>query len=1559
MTDRTASNGPHSAGRKSIPAPPRILLILSISLHVLSLSAQQIPTGRLEQEHIASAVLYHISSARIGAVVDQEKPEFSLTKDVALLFRANPCDTYLLRCETDERALLQISQFSGSGEDLWFTDIAELSSGHAVFQVPFGLSRVALRSTGKKLKGCTFGRLLGEETRREWIARITQAGSSHDMAETFVAAQGIRVQQLFKAGSSWTKELLWQDQVDSKITERLAAIMLASDWPFQLFKKEALTKQYPLSAAREELTGELLPTGRWESKLRRGYLSIRFWPQVDPRRRHSTICADVSIDGAPIDEICWQTGISNDLRALPHETSAPLKSAGGGAIGLPVELKFAVDTTRSISVDFHSAGWMHAQHALPLRSFGKIPMNPEQLLIATSAPRRIMERPGPSIRRSTALAAALTSRDGFCVNTEQRRRLSKLYNRDTRWSAIPEERESVPGVRVNKRILLPISEQILELGVDPSQHDLTVWTPLGDIDVPPVMRELRKDSSELKIVMERTGPPGSICAVELNGHLYGTVLLDEVSIASFLIPGESPPILKKKSSSCTIWQRTHLGDLDARELRRARHLNRYTRLDPRASLTFNLPAPRIPGLIQVRILTESGQTSRALALPIDVESRRIEPLLVRGEDGESDARVARFTAPVSQDEKQVVVHNPSDETLWISLLLRTPRDEEAAVDDDFGQVGKDAAKQVANILKQASDENLSDRIITLTSDLQATEAAPEEGDAGVPEEHTGTLVNGLLERSSLFMAAGNTTRAKDDLRLAASRAEALESEYVYEIWKLNDAFGAMLDYLPNVAAIEGDLSLSWEMIPIFKQELLEDATDALDAAKDFPPGIAPYGAALSIWSSVRDNPEAFSLHGLMLLHTLAVRHQDWLLAAWATKEIVARDPSAKLQLLWIKELVRASRNGQYVSNEDRLQTLAAAQMLGERYGDVVKSLTRAASALSSWESSEGFLGISHTEEMPWRPRANDKTRLLEDRLWGKEWDPRSIVTMNQNKKKLIEFDNRESVSMKVEARWWSRADPDGQTPQCSLQLKHGTGGVVKLNSPSSPLLSAPTTSEAVVLQPGINLLLAEVACTKQSSRVSAQMRIWVDQELGENTLRAEKPRESYRHLVVMKGTRQWNVLIKDKTATLDIRGPNALRVSYITPGNVPATAAVVEAKSAVGRTLTRTLSPSEPGLIQEELVVLPDEGVWQVTLRAQTEIAFLASHRTPKQTGQVSPHRVDPTVPEPEGDIVITQPIPAPVPLSLHGEIKSTDPGGTIWAGWRARTDAVDMEEADTPGRLWITGPRLGWHSRAIEDLLWWRFDTDLRIRADGSPAWVSRLDAYLQTEWGLRLRPTFNGAMQRVENEQEGTFRFRFLVEEEIELGKFFRLTPGLRIHYYAFSLDSLQGINPKTVDSTIYNSYTKHHYRGLLTRIRLKYRAFHPLLLIAGISSITNDDFNPTSPDRLDVEIDGYLAMFDLVIHLEGAFGYRFIDEWREESALRGGCGLWLGYNYWLSDEWSLFAQGGGRYVFGLDVYDAAVTISAVWSFGRGLVDEAPPWTPLRSFYETNRPLNATLER
>jgi hypothetical protein len=1080
--------------------------------------------------------------------------------------------------------------------------------------------------------------------------------------------------------------------------------------------------------------------------------------------------------------------------------------------------------------------------------------------------------------------------------------------------------QSALSVR-SRLVLFPLSPQAREQAqAAHKDQERGLWIPVGSRSVASQPDERGRNRVEL--LFERKGQPGTPCAVTASQQAFAGALLEELTSATLLLP-RAMDVPLKVEGDCAVWHRTSWRELPAQLDSTARTLVRFLSVEPGQSLPLPLPGPSVEGLAQLRVFAdEDADAADGALIRVEVGGRSKELAIF----GQGPGRLVRRPLRLLPEDRGAVVRNLADVPVWVALAIRAPVEPEEPLSTPQGA--------------EAKTEGESDHLF---ADAVALRLAMEKRE---PAQRT---TDELLRLSRRLCALAEVSLARDVLALAAQKART-EKE-LEAVRQEDEDQRRSLDSL--TAALEAGLivPLSRWLLPVATAEVGKQRLPPLLWRR----GAAMYDVALALRGRFLENPSQTTPSELLLVHSIAVRESDFLLSAYATFALRGAGENISTDIAWLRELVWAAQDGQYVPDEWRLLGAVLASLHAEKLGPKLEPLRRALLALTTLEETQAFFGVERTVLLPSEKVAQDDGSSL--LRFGEAWDPRLSLELGSGDKRLLELTLPSAVDARLEVQWAVRLDEDGKPPRCQLVLRTANQDPVVIPPASDPLDAGSRTSPVLRLASGPSPVLVELACDDLRDQARARMRLWLGRPLAGVSAKAWRSLEGMTELLVLRGPRRWLALSPGKTASIDVLGPTTLRVTALAqpPNGQPA--ALLRCAAPQGPGSVKELWDSEEVATSVE-ISLYEVGTHKCQLEARRPLVFTGAYRRPDASASLLRRSLslEEQVAYPQRAFVDEEVDSELSPGRMSGTPRSAAGPGTVWAGWMAAEDSV-VRENDEP-RPWVTGPRAGWHSRGVDGMLWWKIDTELRIRPTGSPAGLAQAAAVFLPGLDLVLKPRVVVAWQEIDGALGWSLRGSLEAEYELELSRRLRLVPFLGIRGAWSRVKSVEGIGARQVDSAVFNAYLAEHAAALYPGLTLKLRPIDPLLLQGELRYVTNEQLNPADPERLDLDFDAFAGFdFGLVARLSAGLSTRFADDDRKTAQALPSIGGGLSYAWWMSPRLALFAHGSGNYIFILNSYDASAFLGLVLSFGGGLGDEHPSWTPLPSYLEARRPRDAAV--
>lgn len=1519
---------------------------LQIAAAVLALTASSAQSARasdaearLSCEPVGAAALADPVSGELTAVGKTTAEPFDWPTNRPLVMRATPFDIYRIACKTHEDADLDIALWDGPATDWLFRRHVRLAEGEAVFSTPLGFSRIALKHFGSTLKGCRISRLRRDETPGSWQNDYDRARASAQGLEALAQKTGYEVFSLAPAPDS--KGTLSPQKITAE--KRAAAAFLISDLGAAPTRFSVLTKGEPVPFL-EDLETDFRPRGDFEFEASPGIAVLTFWPIMTVSERGVPVCFDLKVGDDDVSRLCLPT---DPLHGPVPDPASPLTELThkGGVVGKPLHIRLLVSARARLSGTFDRPGRLRAVHFSVLPGWDRVPKPSDETLIALPSRPSVKEPPGPDLRRSAALARLGAHPDRFRMPLPTRRQLLSTYAEGTRTLLLSPSTPPPPGGRGRLRMLLAAFEKNEDEETTTARKD-TVWLPLRTKEALAHPALAPQGPAELTLVLERKAPTGAVCRLKVAGKLFGVAPIEEIKKVEFVLPSPAPVSVVSIDPHCEIYTAARASDVPPDSMQRAAKLRTFFALDGRESLSFDLPGPDIPAYVELRVLDARPENAGRATVTMQTEDEqtvfRLAPM-----HRTNRPFSARHVLPVSAAARKVHISTDVPRGLWIALALRAPAAADSPTDIDL-ETSKNSPTSNDPPREGVAPDALA-RIEELTAELRRLPRP-------LGEESRARACDLLLERASNYLFLAQAWRAKDDLIMAHENAR--DPSQAEKVWGVLERYRDDIGVVSGLLEREPVMASSPELIPLPPDARIEDSFRVDLSGDDRNLVRVPYEVIWSALPALKNEPESFGAAQLLFLHSVAALHTDWIASGAVLARLKERFPYRPLEVLWLRTLIRASVSGQTVPSKMRLPALSSALKIEESYALERPALSGPIGAMSRWELTEGFTGITRTVPAPEASalEATQADDVIDRVTWEDPWPNGGHLSLTPGDIKIVELNGHPRMRALVEARFAMRPLSNGAPPRCHLKIRSSADLDTRLAGPSLAFESVHEISETFELPEGEAIVSLAFECADPQAKGRVRARLWLDHPLPQS--RAAVPvKKGFGHLLMLSTSPRWRALDKGADAELQIKGPTLLRLRYRGSSSIPKAVGELRITSPDGSVSHRDL-PGRGRQISETVVNLPARGVFTVRLEALEPLELSAHHRVPAKGHSLIGTEIERPLPEPPP---VTQAAVRVETYREHrvvGRLRESTPPGTLWLGIRAETDAVAKERLDARTTPWVFGPEAAFLSRLEPHRAWLYGRSGTRLRLSGPPTNTVAVGGDFILPAGTSFQLDLSGAWQPVESRIESAYRARLEVEHDFALTGHLELTPMASARAAYMSMDRLGDAAPDAVDSTIFNRYLADHDLGLDLGLRLKWRPLWPLLVQLTVEERSNRDLSRIFVDRVEAELDVFAAYEGFVGHLEASVGRRFADADRSAGSTLWALGSWLTYNHWLTSDVSILMTGGGRYLFDLGRYDASASVFAVFNFGRGLGDEPPSRRPLRGALESDRPADVLLE-
>ena len=1490
----------------------------------------------LQTAAVPYAYYLSMGDGTLSPIEPTDAGDITLSPDTALVFRAQSFSMHLLRCPGAGGATLRGAWWRSESAAFAFGDIGEFTGDDALLFTRQSHGWRVLKSGGRTLKGCLLREVSpawGELHIQDLVAR---AGQDPAFLDDMLHKRRQQIRAL-AANPGDTGVTGGVSAAMLSPRDREAVALLVSRWLRGPVELTTLTRDEPLHPLYPLWEGAFVDSTGWRQTVDRGFLRIRFWPAYGQEVKKTEACATVLLDDAVAGTFCMAGGSATTEPVSPAAPVMPLIHRNGMSIGLPVELRLALDASRNVRVLWNSDGWQSATYARSVWNFRRDGVVAGRPFIAVTGVAAQAETEGPMERRSLAATSLFADGMDLWGNGLAARQTLRSYGELTQWRPLTPRRDETGALPRRRLVFTPIDQETIGQYGLPEAADITVWSPVaaGGEAMPmpfgPGMAQM------LSLVATRWDSRPGVCRFSVDGTLYGLPLWNPEEEAHFFSKSDTLPLLKPESGDCRLWLRHSLAELPPDLVTSASTRERLYRLEPGASMAFDVPGPDISGMLELRLLPTVSDTPVHIEYGSGDGLRDISVEAPRWAAGGT----ARVNIALGPAETWTDIRNASDSVVWIALYLRTPRTTES-ISDPFALIPPEVVTEMDAIARLATETPVAVTVAELTRRIQGLSVNdPKDAPA---------LFDLLLQRARCFMAVGLYGDARDDLFMASSLGATGPGKL--RLWLLTEAYDNLKRYIPVFARQGGVVPISRDLVPLETWRATRSPRppdgDMLAVLQDEN----RYDALWSWWRMARDDnpgPEE-----LALLYGRALHFRDWLMAADILHMLrQGSRPSLFLDVLWLRVLAAAQASGQTADYRQNMEAVALSMKLEETWGPSLSSLRATLTRDSTWRSLKGFRGVAAVSTLPRITLEAPQDTLADavrESLLGNLWLPQHTITMAQNAYRVVDISGAPATDVRLQYRWKLRPLADGGTPHCHVQVRGTPSQKLDLASPDHWLYRGETLSKPIPLGPDSGSLALKMLCDEPQAVAGVQVRLWSSLPIPGITETAALPASPQPgNLLAVYGMQHWNLVERNRPARVNVQGPTVVELSWRS-ADTASGAATATLVGPHGNRRVVPLPAGAPDTGTSLSLPLPQTGQYTVRIDAQKRVYVVGRYRVPRAVLSGD------AVPLQNGLYQAAAPaagfarIAEKTVITAEPPVRTRDATGSLWGAWFAATDSVEQEVGITSRRDWVTGPLAGWHSCPVDGLCY-KTDVSLRLRTQGDPTGALDIRLSYEAPWGTRIKTGWSGFVQQVTGPLSWAHRLTVALEQRIELHPMFWMFPGIRVHYYGFTLPGVTDIDAHTVDSNIYNAYNFTHFKGIMPYINLYLRPVREIMLVSHTSMRSNTSFSLVYPDRIDSGLDMYIGVAGLLINPEAAISYRFADDLRQNAVTRYTAGLWLGYSWWIGNRLRLHCTGGGRYISDIDSYDARAMLGVVWNFGRGVKDEAP-YTPLGGTYADTEP-------
>ncbi len=1473
--------------------------------------------------------------------------EFELSENHAIGFLSNSFRSYQIECDAGPSdAEIQISPWYSSASGYLFHHQATLREGRAIIRPGsnIGAPGSLLRSSTGKITGCKLRSIRPAHSPSSWIKTIEDLGV--DYWYTAYKFNHIKIVDPLHAA----KSNIWINEKDLSFEDLRAAKLAAAVWKTGPVRLIDITETQPIHPLYPENQARYLPDARYTESLTAGLYRVRFWPALQPGELVPKVCNQITIEKYPIHLDCWDTKPAVWDQPPPGGPDARNLTTQGNVIGRMDEFRISLADPHQTVFSWNRPGWISIQKAQPIWGWSRGWDQHRAVIIAYYKKPSLEINAEPTDAPTRLVSKLIDLKNAGLVGSAASREFYTRWYGQTKWVlSTPEPTSNIKELQ--RDYLVPKCDDSTSQIHKPATQG-TVWTGVGPNGI--TIRSPEPDIKLLRlpVLIENLHTEQRLCFFKLAGQTFARPVDHNTKESHFLMPLNRAAGIVSLSKHCRLWIPEVFGKFSKNSHRDTRLKKRFYHLDPGRVLRFNLPVNQFSKMLQLRAFKAASSRNNESNLEIKSENSKFQAYLRETiQDPAGCFRAARMQFFVSAAESWIDLHNRSNHPVLVSLYLRGGKNTMQTTYRVLPPT-EPVSKELHRIEALGNNRRLKTDLQSITRTLSQVTAS-SDWKSSVREKF-----DLLFDRIRVFIHLGQWSAARADLTLAqsinligqpAAKLEVLRNTYLHA-----------RNYLPALALLYGVFPLDPVIMPVAPEiHSMVKANENKSPKHPFHIENPPYLHAWSLWSQLhRDKLDVVrDFSKLVWLHAIAAEEKDWLMAAGVLEQILTHTDNLAIKTMWLRELARANRTGQILTPNMFLLALAQSEKLNRTLKGAASPLIDAFSIGSTWSTTSGFTGTAGRKKI--RQNQEGGQKQLEFG-WFEDWQESTYWRLGSGTNRAFSLTLPTKTKAAFEVRWRQQPMSTGSPPACILFIHLPSGKQISMRSPPTHLATKSAFSVPMELNPPRQDIFTRLHCDLQGSQTQAQLRMWTKKPVHPHTTKTHPSKYGFSYIVRSSPQTNWLLLKKNRTAELDILGPNLLRLRFrndMPPNTRPRARIRLSAPFQKRRTSHLNINLSQ--LDTETILPLAKNGTWNVRLSSDRDIWFYGSHRSPCFPDNVWVSHVEKLLAQ-QSENITSHPMSNIQPIQSDFQSKesllqsSYGSLGTIVLKWKTQTDSIE-KDAGTFGDNWVYGPSIGWHHCLDQDACIMT-DAFLRLRKTGKPTTSIMLKGLYELPFGLRFIPNASFSLQSIQNRIEHAYQASLELEQAFRLGGFLGIYPSVGFQKRDESLDCH---TDEIADSEIHNTYQCLHHTSTSLQLRITARPFWESLFIGRVSLTSNPDLKPWTPDRTDMSIDGFFGFPGLIINPEAALSLRFLDEDRRQHIIRPYFGLHMTKSWWMSNNWLLLLSAGGRYFTDSTGYDAGIQISFSWSPGRAMQDYHSKWQPLKSFLQWHQPAMFVTER
>jgi len=1433
--------------------------------------------------------------------LDQSLP-FDISQDMPVVVPLSGMSSYVLHCANTKDGTRVYTGRVSRTSDLFRKD--DWRSQKTLFPRGYRIASSLLASTGifhdnnavfrqiwtsgwvmisskTPLRDCTLHRLSKRPGPVMSMSLTGQAEKSAKVMNSLSGEQAVKIISLSKG----LPRAVAADNLTPKERRDVAALILPA--------YKALTDRVPVTADQPfypvlpRLTGQAYSAGESIQIQGPGLFRVIFYPRLQPDSGWQAVCTRVA---------------GKCLYSPTRPMTAPTLSVPPGpfvqirknsqAIGQAVSLMYVVPADKALTFSIKKSGWLRIERVQPKWGFKRQRVTTGRMLIVYSPYPDVEAPQNRAVVRDPVLAGFLRKSGPVPEQGVKTKLMVSLQN--TRWEGL------TPDDPLIKRVTKPIP--IENPPVNPLQF---VWMPIEkSMEVPAKGR--------LTLYATRQGP--GLCALDINGHAFTAPVLNGPARLDFAMREDIARIIGT-TKNCVLWYRKQGTSVPKQDIEKAMVIKTMWVLEPGQEAGFTIPDSGRPGLLRLETDSKADQrpANRQLIEKHDFLGMPIIPKGFTFRKLPQKIQLSRQTGTIVFEcpaHRNIIrLENTSDRPVRVALSLKTSH---------WKLPPQAPAIEITPILGFLKRLVKTKKLYKLLDETRAV----------IRQKHQGKIrTQALLLHALLAAEAGMFRLAKEAIFMAGQNIDSRECRSGRPCQAIDSANNTLktVKFLSSVKRELANIAgpVTFDAIPgRVRDKALLEGVKGLIINGNYADAQWKLTGRLN-----KDMPDAWAV----MLYGLAGKNGDYGVVARALERLEHGGRDFRTRAWWLMMVNRFYYAQGYIPEALRNKAVVTAMKLYKTFGRPFDRMTVPAWNNTKWAWVQPVAGVFDWARPPARlpepvfSRGKDRDSFL----WGTGWSQGSFIRMRPGSTSIfqVNINTRQEVALRVAFR--QHPGPLGRAGRCLVRLTANNRTVV-IRAGKEVMVPLETISKAIVLSPGRYSLGMEMQCAGDALPTTARVQV---------IFRRKMP--GMEKIVLNRLPWQGPAYVLSTAQPWVSAGPRANAIFQVTRGGL-----IRMLWTGAGEaTVIETCADKKGGFVHHP--TKKDHGVFAMICKSGAKLDARVS-RPAKMAMWVRVADTD-TIRTGLNTRPVT-PVKEPVKegrgkpwLRLRGN-PDKDLNLRVSAGVFAGTDALHFEDWTPKHRPWIFGPRAGFAGCTTHGICW-NIRTSARFRQEGSPAWTLYAGLAFQSDFGLFMKYATKVAIQNTERGIGFSVFNDLKAGWQIPAGGFTVIRPWLRVFYNKFSLAGAKRPDWRSTDGLLYNITNIDHFRGMEPGLSVAVRPFYELLLDAGLSVMTNQDF--TSPDRVDLRLAAHVGLPRAVISPFAALSYRLRDDERSTRILRFTAGAKASYMLRFSDHWAGMFSVSGSYTPDLNSYTLRAGIDFLYFRDHAGFSGRGWWYPLNGFY------------